>query len=249
MWLALPLLAVLTGCVRVYQPMSGLHRPMVIDTTVANFNDVRLRVHCVPEDLLNGQEASKLCQKVGSLFENQGAKVSTIIGANLTPDDLLDEQEADAEQAAAEGEEPRVRAADLTIELRARRIHKNNDTLRLAISLATFTLLPAVSEETFAQDIVVRDGTGFLLATETLQGRLVRRFGAGAWAGNALLNVGTREKPDRITAKTADEDLSSDLYQQLSQITFNAKMHWQVLQQIEENTPSTRASQEDSAWR
>ena len=36
---------------------------------------------------------------------------------------------------------------------------------------------------------------------------------------------------DRLTAETVRRDLSTDLYRQLSQLVFNAKMQWQVLHQ------------------
>ena len=47
-----------SGCVHTYQPLSGLHRPVVIDTGVANFEGVRLAIYCPPGDLLDASEAA-----------------------------------------------------------------------------------------------------------------------------------------------------------------------------------------------
>ena len=99
--------------------------------------------------------------------------------------------------------------------------------------------MPAVTESSFAQDVTIRDGTGFLLSTDTLEGRLLRRFGVGAWATNKLLNRTVRSEDEKITPDSAKEDLSADLYRQLSQLVFNAKVQWRVQQ---EATP-------EASWR
>lgn len=227
LWLAL--CASATGCVRVYQPMSGLHDPVVVDTRAANFADVRLAVHCVPEDLLSTQEASALCQKVGALFENQGAEVRTIISAHESLDDAP-EDEGDE----APGEAP----TDLTLVLRARRIHQANNPLLWALCAWSFTLVPAITESTFAQDVIVRDSSGFLLVSESLEGRLVRYFGLGSWVGNKFLDVAWRDEEDKLTGDVFERDLSTDLYRRLSQLVFNAKVQWQVLQEAPTGRPS-----------
>ena len=74
----LALLALSAGCVPIYQPLRGLNTPVVIDTQVQNLAGVRLTVHCVPGGMLTPLTAQELCQKVGVVFENQGALVTTI---------------------------------------------------------------------------------------------------------------------------------------------------------------------------
>lgn len=207
-----------SGCVvRVYQPLSNLHRPSVIDPSLPNFEGVRLDVICLPGGLLSGQEAGALCQKVGLLFENQGA----VVNATTSPGG--DDDDDDDPAAAVEP------ATQLTLELRSRLVNRAYHPASWLLSAATFTVLPALSETTFAQDVVVRDETGFLLASETLEGRIVERFGAGPWLGNKLLDL-ARPRQERLTAQVMKVDVSNDLYRQLSQTLFNAKMQWEVLQ-------------------
>jgi hypothetical protein len=213
-----------TGCVRFYQPMSGLHRPVVVNPQLPNFQDVRLTVRCVPEDLLNAEEANRLCEKVGTLFENQGAEVTTIASARGAPGDELDGPHP-PEDGGAE------RTTDLTLELRARRVHRSNHPVSWVLFVGSFTALPGVLESTYAQDVIVRDETGSLLASESLEGRIVEHVGLGSWAGNTLLDLVARDEQDKLTGDAFDRVVSADLYRQLSQILFNAKMRWQVLQQ------------------
>jgi len=218
-WLAL-VLACGSGCiVRVYQPMSGLHDPIVVDPRAPNFKDVRLTVHCVPGDYLTRSETSALCRKVGTLFENQGAVVRTVDSVGRADDELQD-----GEKRAIEP------TTDLTLELRSRKVHKSNHPLSWALTIASFTALPGVSEYTFAQDVSIRDESGFLLVSDSLKGRVIRRFGFGPWLGNALADI-AKEKGERITGGASDRDLSEDMYGQLSQMTFNAKMQWEVLRE------------------
>ena len=210
------------GCVRIYEPMSGLHQPVVVDTQVANFPDVHLTLHCVPGDLLSKENATVLCRKVTTLFENQGAKVRMIDTVNRADDVFEDQLEEPPESG---DDQPRT---GLTVELRARQLHKSTHPLSWVLCVGSFTLLPGVTESTFAQDIVIRDESGFLLVTDTLVGRHVHRFGASAWIGNRIADITWRKKSERLTLDAADEDLSSDLYRQLSQLAFNAKMQAQV---------------------
>jgi hypothetical protein len=216
-----------TGCiVRVYQPLKGLHQPVVVDPQLPNFQDVRLNMRCFPGELLNAQEANMLCQKVGTLFENQGALV--LYG------DEEEEEDEDEETTEEEGEEaeetpaPPAQTTELTLELRARKLHEANNLLSWALCLASFTVLPGVSESTFAQDVLVRDATGSLLISQSLEGRLVLRFGAGPYLGNKLLDLTVREEEDELTGDAANEDLSEDMYRQMSQLLFNAKIQSQV---------------------
>jgi hypothetical protein len=211
-------LAVLSaGCVRLYQPLSGLHRPIVVDPQADNLPDVRLTVHCIPGEAFSQAESSVLCQRVGRLFENQGAQVRTLASARAPT----------AEDTYGDGGD-RPRPVDLTLELRSREEYLSNYPLSWLACIASFTIVPGVSESTFVMDVGIRDGSGFLLANDSLKGRLITRFGAGVWVGNKLLDV-TRKRPDRITGDAFEQDLSSDLYGQLSQLVFNARMRATVL--------------------
>lgn len=219
--LGLALAAGAPGCIHVYEPMAGLHQPVLIDPDLANFQDVRLDIYCPPGAGLDSAEAASLCRKIGRLFENQGAVVST-----ATRDRR--QQETAIEEVAAEDAAPRT---DLTLELRARDIRRSNDPVSWLLCAGTFTLVPAVTESTFTQEVIVRDGSGFLLASETLRGRLVRTFGVGTWLGNKVLDWVWRDKEEELTGDKAKRELSQDLYRQISQITFNARMRWAVLQE------------------
>jgi hypothetical protein len=216
------LLAQGTGCVRIYQPLRGLNTPVVIDTQVGNLTGVRLTVHCVPGDMLDRLSADELCRKVGVVFENQGATVTTISTLSGAEGDI-----GDAPETAAEP----IPETDLLLELRARKIHQAKNPMLWMLCVASLTVVPASTEYTFAQDVVIRDGTGFLLAQETLQGRIVQQFGIASWLGNAVLDAFWRAPEDELTGEAMSHDLSTDLYRQLSQTVFNAKMQWLVLQQ------------------
>ncbi|MCB9761283.1 MAG: hypothetical protein H6739_15685 [Alphaproteobacteria bacterium] len=219
-WLGLVAL-LLGGCVHVYQPMAGLQQPVVVDTRSPNLGDVRVTVRCFPGELLNDHEAGSLCDKVGTLFELQGAQVT--VATDLR-------EPMDGPPQAAEEDDP-VDWIDLIVELRARELHRSNDPIRWAICAVTYTLVPAVTEATFTQEVVVKDGSGFLLASESMTGRLVRYFGLGAWVGNAVLNLMVRDRQDRIFPGTASEDLTNDMYRQLSQTVYNAKVQAGLLRE------------------
>lgn len=227
------------GCVHTYQPMSGLHDPVIVDIQAPNFTDVNLTIHCIPGVDLSPQEASVLCENVGVLFRNQGAKVRTVTTSRALQDDALG-----GELGESAAEEDAEAPTDLLLELRGRRLNESNDPLLWALCYASLTMVPAVSEFTFAQDAVVRDGSGFLLSTDTVQGRIVRQFGGSVWLGNRILDRLVREERDEVTGDAAKNDLSEDLYRQLSQMVYNAKVQWQVLQ-----AASPPDAVEESSWR
>jgi hypothetical protein len=208
----------LSGCVHTFQPMSGLYDPVVVDPTLPNLQGQTVSVRCIPKDYMDRVAASNLCQKVGSLFENQGATVTTSTSLGESDEDL-----------ESSGTDPGV-PADLTLQLSARKIHATTHPLSWIVSLGTFTLVPAVSEVTFAQDVEIRDNTGFLLAETSLQGRIVRYFGAGTWAWNNILDAWKIRKPeDRLSRGAMNKHMSENLYGQLSQLMFNAKIQREVL--------------------
>lgn len=207
----------LAGCVHVYQPLAGLHSPVVVDTRLANFKDVDLEVRCLPSDYLNPEDSRLLCQRLGTLFENQGARVRT-----STENRIQDE--------ALPGETDATPRADLVLEVRSRQVHQAKNPLSWFLCWGTATLVPGITETTFEQEVVIRDGSGFLLVRQALQGRMVRYFGVGTWASNRLLDKLWREDADRITGDAFEQHLSSDLYEQVSQLLFNARMRQRVLQ-------------------
>lgn len=208
-----------------YQPLTGLHDPFVVDVNAQNYTpaDLHLRVDCVPGDVLNNQDAGALCQKVATLFENQGARVTTSTGG---PPDL---------EEIAPGEP--MPPPDLTLELRGRTVHQASNPLSWAAMIVTFTLAPALTEFSFEQELTIRDGTGSLLATEELRGRVVHWYGFGSWATNQLLDVTVREEADEVVGDHAERELSADLYRQLSQAVFDAHVQWRVARAAAGSTP------------
>lgn len=209
----------------VYQPLSGLHRPVAIDPQLPNFTDTRLDVRCIRGTLLNDAQAGVLCDRVETLFTNQGAEVHTYVGEGPLDGDGPVVDAAEIGSGSAAPAEPRTR---LLVELRARETDESSHPWSWVLYAASFTVLPGVIESSFEQDIVIRDDTGFLLVSDTLEGRIITRYGLGPWLGNKVLDL-TRKKADRLGEDAASKDLSADLYRQLSQDVFNAKMRARVL--------------------
>ena len=209
----------MAGCVvHTYQPMSGLHRPVVVDPNAAVLAGVNVELSCANGGLLRGSDASGLCQTVAMLFENQGATVAVRIGAG----------DLDSDGAAA---------PDLRVELRARQVHEASHPWSWVAMVASFSLVPAITEFTFEQDVIVRDRTGFLLAEQTLRGRVMHGYGFGVWAGNKLLDLTVREPADEIVGDHADRALSQDLYRQLTQTVYDAHLQAQVLGALRAEAP------------
>lgn len=176
------------GCtVVVYQPMSGLHRPVAVDPSRPNFTDVDIEVRCPPGGAVDATEAGALCRRVARLFENQGARVEI-----HTPG-------APAADPEPDGEAPATPRTALRVELTARILHRE---------ITDWLFWEHVSDYTVAQDVVIRDETGFMLARDTLTGRFVKRWGFFS---------------------DADEDFSIDFYAQLSQLALNARVRRRVL--------------------
>lgn len=206
-----------TACVYAYHPMSGLNGPIVIDPTLPNFEGLQLGVHCPPGGDLGNGDRDRLCRRISTLFENQGATVDTSTGVGMAPDPM-----------AAPDAEP-TPGDDLRVQVRSRVLHRENPTLSWVISLATLTLVPAKEEEAFALDVIVTDGRGFVLAEDSLQGRMTRRSGVGTVVANWTLDRLVRTREERRTRPNAEQELSADLYGHLSQLVFNARMRADVL--------------------
>ncbi|MBS1152785.1 MAG: hypothetical protein H6Q89_4483 [Myxococcaceae bacterium] len=206
----------LTGCVTIYQPLVTLQRPAVINPEYNNFDGLQLLLRCLPTDYTDSGDSEILCQNLRTLFTNQGATVQVEVPeAELPP----------AEEGTAR--------PDLVIELTSKQLHSENSALLWVLCYASLTLIPAVTEATFAQDVVLRDADGFLLGSESLQGRFVRYFGLGYWGINALMDLIVRPKEEKLTGAAAKTDFSRDFYGQLSQLAFHARMRQLVLRGFE----------------
>jgi hypothetical protein len=216
------LLALLSsGCVTVYQPLVSLQRPVVVDPQIANFEGQRVLVRCIPGDYLQPSDAVQLCRNVRTLFANQGAEVDVEI----------------PRPGASARDEQGGPKADLIIDLKARLVHEENSALLWTLSGLTFTLVPAITEFTFAQEVTILDSSGFQLASDTLQGRFVRYCGVGLWAVNGALDLLVRSDAEDLTGDSAQKDFSRDFYGQLSQLAFNARMRSLVIRGFEEPAP------------
>lgn len=201
------------GCiVTTYQPIAGLNHPVVVDPTRPNLRDTHLDVVCLPGEGFPATDANALCNRLRTLFENQGARVST----------GLDRADADR------SDDDTPRPVHLTVEIASRDVRKAYHPLTWAFTAASFTLFPGVSERTFEQEVTIRDATGFLLVRDTLRGRLVHRFGAGIWLATAVSDL-FRPPGEKLGRGAAGRDLSDDVYRQLSQLAFDARVHAQVL--------------------
>lgn len=219
--------ALLSGCVTttVYQPLSSLQRPAIVDPRLANFEGMRLLVRCIPGDYLKPPDADLLCRKVGALFRNQGAGVETDVPRN-----------GRLSRRLQEGPQP-----DLVVELSSRLLHKDTSGPLWALTVISLTLVPAFTEYSIAQDVSIRDASGFLLASDSLKARFIEYFGAGVWGVNWVLDTLVRPPEEELTGDAPARDFSRDFYAQLSQLAFNARVRSDVLRSFE---PPPRAEGE-----
>jgi hypothetical protein len=206
----------LGGCtMTIYQPLVSLQRPTVVDPQLPNLTGMNLLVRCLPTEYLSTSDSQLLCRKVGTLFRNQGANVETIVPR----------RGAARSSTTSEGGE-----VDLIVDLSSRLVHKESNGLLTWIAISTMTLVPDIEQFSFAQDVVIRQPDGTLLASDTMQGRFVIYTGIGVWGVNWVLDHLVRQPQDRLTGDAANRDFSGDLYRQLSQSVFNARMRAAVLQ-------------------
>ena len=157
-------LALTPGCISVYQPMQGLNRPVAIHMGYANFEGLKVALHCLPGAAIDRGDAQALCQKLTVLLENQGAEVQS--STRLGRVETAEEAKAEVKPEGKEEEAPKAKPApkmDLSVELRARLIHKDDAWL--------------LKGSTYAQDVTIRDEKGFLLLRETLVARFMIRIG------------------------------------------------------------------------
>ncbi|MET0404521.1 MAG: hypothetical protein ABW123_19060 [Cystobacter sp.] len=209
--------ALLSGCgVTVYQPLSSLQRPSIVDPQLANFEGMRLLIRCLPGDYTQVTDSRHLCNKVGTLFRNQGASVETDTS-----------RQGRSMRSREEGIQP-----DLIVELSSRLIHKEGGGAMWAVTVLTLTLVPAYTEYSVAQDVTIRDANGFVLASDSLKARFVEYIGAGVWAVNWALDL-VRPPEQALWGDAPARDFSRDFYAQLSQLAFNARIRADVLRSFE----------------
>lgn len=216
-------LTIATGCMRSYEPVSSVHRALVVDTEAPNFTDTHLNVHCVPRDLLINGRSNQLCRAVAQLFENQGAEVETISRWRPPATETADGVAAEPEEEEEEATTP-PRAVQLNVEIRARQLSKRAHPLSWLACLASFTVVPGIVETTFEQRVKVWDGENFPLLEDRSEGRILVRAGMGAWLSTRLLDQIWRKKQDRLVGMSVTKDLSKDLYTQLTQAVYRAKL-------------------------
>ena len=121
-------------------------------------------------------------------------------------------------------------------------MHHENSAILWFLSIVSFTLVPTIAEFTFAQEVTIRDRAGFVLASDSLQGRFVRYFGFGVWAVNSALDFLVRSDDEKLTGDMAQQEFTRDYYRQISQLTFDAHMRSLVLRGFQPErapTPTT----------
>ena len=111
----------------------------------------------------------------------------------------------------------------------AKLIHQHDD-LALAILCAfSFTLVPAIGEMTYGQEISIRDAQGFMLAQQSFQERFIESFGLGVWALNGLIDLIIRPKSEQVTGDGYKAEFTRDLHGHLAQLLYNAKVRARVM--------------------
>jgi hypothetical protein len=210
-----------TGCVTVYQPLTALQAPTAIVRATDNFEGQRILLQCVPSEDFKPSEgrvaAQEMCTKLNALFSGQGAQVETTIpGAG----------------SVSLGQPVATARPDLVIQVRSRELHRANPALMWALCIASCSVVPAYREATHAIDVSIRDAEGFELVSESYQARFVEYVGGGVWLVNRTLDATVREEDEQVIGK-AQRDFSRDLYQQLTQLAFNARVRSSVLRSFE----------------
>jgi hypothetical protein len=197
---------------------------VTVDPAAKNLDGVRVLVRCIPSgDGADHGESEDLCNNMSALYGNQGAKVDVEI-----PD-----EESGIIGRGSEGAEAPTEKPDLIVEVKSRRVHSENSPFLWLLCYATATLVPAITEATFAQDVSIRDADGFLLVSDTLQARFIRYFGLAFWAVNGLIDLIVRPKGEGLIGNNHKYDFSRDFHGQMSQLAFHATMRAKVLKSFE----------------
>ncbi|MBE2250719.1 MAG: hypothetical protein IAE78_14375 [Myxococcus sp.] len=215
----------MSGCVTVYQPLVGLQRPIAVDPqTPDTFAATRVLVRCHPAE---GVEPDVLCRNLRSSLSKQGATVTTEV---VRP--------AARAAAATPSDAPPQYIIDVT----SKRLHQSEDALLALLCVFSFTLVPAVTEYTFGQDVSIRDAQGFVLAQQSYQERLVESFGLGVWALNGLIDLLIRPKSEQVTGDGYKAEFTRDLHGHLAQLLYNAKVRARVMNNFAPEPVAEKAS-------
>lgn len=219
----LAMAVVASGCVTVYQPMRTLQRPVAIDAERPNFEGLKLLVRCHPDEAV---DAPALCRRVSALFVKQGAAVRIEIPRPQAPKTRPD--------AAPK--------AELILDVKSRRLHENSSVFYWVANLMSFTLIPAVTEATYEQEISVRDQEGFVLAEATMQARFIESFGLGAVVAEAFGDLLGRTKDEAVLGENHKKDFTKDFYSHLSQVVHNGRIRSRVLHNFDVPSASAGAT-------
>lgn len=223
-WAALAV--VMSGCVTTYQPLVGLQRPIAIDPQWnTTFTDTKVLVRCHPAD---GVEADTLCRNLRSSLSKQGAKVTTEV---VRPG------------ARAAASRPEDSQPQYVIDITSKRLHQRDDPLLAVLNILSFTLVPAVTEHTFGQDVSVRDAQGFILAQASFQERFIESFGLGVWALNGVIDLLIRPKEEQVTGDRYKEEFTRDLHGHLAQLLYNARVRARVMNSFAPEAPPAEGAE------
>lgn len=205
-WVAVASMGLLSGCVATfYQPLTSLQKPVLVDMQAPNFQGRNMLIRCYKNEHFDAGSASKVCKNVRTLFVNQGAQVLT-----QTP-----------EEGRAVAFPENEKTPDLVVDIRSRKTRVENSPAALTVLHGlTFTLVPVFTESQFTQDVIIRDGTGFILTQDTLSARIVEY--SGVLVGGLKSLEGAIQKNDPNQAEL--QKYSTDFYGQLSQLAFHAHM-------------------------
>lgn len=229
-------LALGTGAcgVTLYQPLRGLHRPVVLESSPQTFEGVRVLVRCNAHDEhMPRGDAAKLCRYLASAYTQQGAEAEWVIpqGANFI------------EPVVFEG-----KGADLTLEVGSRIEHEYDYPLSQVASVLTLTVVPAFREHTFSQKVTVYGRDNSVLAEDFYRERFVHYDGCAVWSLNWILDWLVRDEENKISGDVGKEDFARDLYGQTSQLLLNARVRSELLglhqapSALKEDTPAPAAA-------
>ena len=206
---------VTSGCVTLYEPMGSLQRPTLLNPADPTFAGSRILLRCLPSEDLPPGDAEKVCRNLSQSLRNQGADTETIVPR------ALDEGQG---RLAFDGV-----GADFTIEVGSKTEHRFDHPAMAAVAVLTLTAIPAIEEETYAQQVTIRGKNQVVLASDTMRARFVTYTGCLVWSINWLLDLGFRDDDDDLTGDIGKQMFSRDFYRQVSQLAWNARVRSDVL--------------------
>ena len=204
-----------SSCVTIYEPMGSLQRPTLLNPADETFAGSRILLRCVPGADLPPGDAEKVCRNLSQVMRSQGADTETSVPR------ALDDGQG---RLAFDGV-----GADFTIEVSSRTEHHYDHPAMFIFMVLTGTAIPAIEEETYAQQITVRGKNQVVLASDTLRSRFVTYTGCLVWSINWLLDLGFRDDDNDLTGAIGQQTFSRDFYRQVSQLAWNARVRSDVL--------------------